>query len=244
MRGIAMLQRALSVSVALIVPLVLAEACGSEDGVAGPQGPGANYCPSCLSIVRGDLQEGAPGEELEQPFVLRAASLRGEPVAGATVTWTVWSGGGTVQYPVTVTDADGLAMTRFTPSTHRAVVRAKIDNIAVAPVDFHTLPRAMGVYARSMPSGTCGSCERYLFYPDSSFALRYSANNEFRGRFATQDSVISLTFEVPSWTASATLRGDSLVVRYSPVMGLSDFEDGVFVLERGTPLTVLAAGSR
>jgi hypothetical protein len=235
-----MLQRTLTVSVALIVPLVLAEACGGGEGPAAPQIPSATY----LSIVRGDLQEGAPGEELEQPFVLLAASLRGEPVAGATVTWTVSSGGGTVHSPVTVTDADGLAMTRFTPSTERAVVRAKIDGIAVAQVDFHTVPRAMGVYARSVSSGICGGCERYLFYPDSSFALRYSANIEFRGSFATRDSVISLTFEVPSWEASGTLRGDSLVVRYPLVMGLSDFEDGVFVLERGAPLTVLAARSR
>jgi len=234
-----MLQRVLSLYVALILPLGFVEACGS-DGVADPQVPSATY----LSIVRGDLQEGAPGEELEQPFVLRAVSLRGEPVAGATVTWTVWSGGGTVQSPVTVTDADGLAMTRFTPSTDRAVVRAKIDSIVLAQVDFHTLPRSIGVYARSGPSGICGDCERYLFYPDSSFALRYSANIEFRGRFATRDSVISLSFEVPSWEASGTLRGDSLVVRYSLVMGLSDFEDGLFVLERGAPLTVLAARSR
>ena len=56
--------------------------------------------------------------------------------------------------------------------------------------------------------------------------------------------VTSLTFEVPSWEASGTLRGDSLVVRYSLVMGLSDFDDGVFVLERGAPLSVVAAKSR
>jgi TolB protein len=87
------------------------------------------------------------------------------------------------------------------------------------------------------PGGTYRSpSSRYILYEDSTFALQYShIARPYTGRYSIADSLITLDFDAKAgqWQATGTLRGDSLTVKYNTDMMLSDFEDGVYVLEDG-----------
>jgi alpha-tubulin suppressor-like RCC1 family protein len=67
-----------------------------------------------LSVVSGDLQENARGEELERDITVRLVDGADQPVAGAEVRWRVLSGGGAVRDLVVTTDDGGNATTRWT----------------------------------------------------------------------------------------------------------------------------------
>jgi hypothetical protein len=216
---------------AAVVVLVLA--CGGPaDSPAAPVP--APAIPS-LSLVRGDNQESVPGEELASPLVVRVSHPTSS-AAGVRVTWRVESGGGAFRHSaITVTDAAGESWVHFTPATHRVAVSAAIDGTAGSVVLFRTVPRPLDVYFRISPSSGCGggpSCEEYTFFPDDTFVLRYSRGFAYEGTFSRLDSVLSLSFREPSWRATGTLRGDSLVVVYNVNASLSDFEDGTFVRVR------------
>jgi hypothetical protein len=210
---------------------VLAMACGAPDD--SPVAP-APAIPS-LSLVGGDNQESVPGEELASPLRVRVSHPTSS-AAGIRVTWRVESGSGAFRHSaVTVTDAAGEAWVHFTPATHRVAVSAAIDGAAGSVVLFRTVPRPLGVYFRIPPPSGCGggpSCEEYTLFPDDTFVLRYPQGFAYEGTFSRLDSVLSLSFREPTWRATATLRGDSLVVVYNANASLSDFENGTFVRGR------------
>jgi len=225
-----MFLRSLRIAVPLLLPLLLAEACGTDTVITGPQRQ-VWY----LSAFEGDKQEAAPGETLGQRFVVQARGGAG-PVAGVEITWSIESGEGVLESSVTTTDAEGLASTGFTTSTYRSTIRAKTGDPNVFPAFFRTVPRPLAVYARLVGQAICTGCERFVFFPDSSFGLRFSNGYGIDGSFTLQDSLILLNFSVGQ-QASAALRGDSLLVQYPTLMQLSDYENGTFVLERGVVLS-------
>ena len=47
---------------------------------------------------------------------------------------------------------------------------------------------------------------------------------------------LSLVFEEEDWRATATIRGDTLIVKYNANASLSDFEDGTFLRKEGSPV--------
>lgn len=67
-----------------------------------------------LTLVSGDSQAGTAGQLLPEPLVVRVLDQRGQPVAGAVVTWKVMTRGGLVPERTTSTDAQGYARTRWT----------------------------------------------------------------------------------------------------------------------------------
>lgn len=67
-----------------------------------------------LVRVRGNGQSGEPGEELDDPLVVRLVDRDGNGVAGQPVTWVVGGGGGSVASTTTITDGNGEAETRWT----------------------------------------------------------------------------------------------------------------------------------
>ena len=81
---------------------------------------------------------------------------------------------------------------------------------------------------------------RYLFFSDSTFLLQYASYRygifQYPGRFSRTDSVIAFFWQGAStagpWGSVATLRGDTLDVRYGALMIHSDFVDGRYVLVR------------
>ncbi|MCA9769531.1 MAG: Ig-like domain-containing protein, partial [Gemmatimonadetes bacterium] len=93
-------------AVAVLTFAAIATACGGGD--PPPSGPQPST-PSSLAVHGGSGQQAAAGEAvpLAPSVVVRDAA--GEPVAGVTVTFSVVSGGGTIQGATPATDASGVA---------------------------------------------------------------------------------------------------------------------------------------
>jgi hypothetical protein len=119
-----------------------------------------------------------------------------------------------------------------------------------APPEFPPLPRPGDVYVgpddlydllAATHHGRLAS--RYVFYDNGKFSLQFASSRaglfEYPGAWAPDGGQITLAFEGWStagpWQATATLRGDSLSVKYNIVMYLSDFIDGVYVRSPVTP---------
>lgn len=67
-----------------------------------------------LELVSGSAQSGPPGAPLPEPLRVRALSDAGQPAAGVTVNFAAAAGGGSVAPAAPVTDASGIAETRWT----------------------------------------------------------------------------------------------------------------------------------
>jgi hypothetical protein len=91
------------------------------------------------------------------------------------------------------------------------------------------------VFDRLSPSVYCSppACEFLVFYADRKFGVRYGEEWEYPGTYSRNGSLIDLAFKEESWRATATIRGDSLIVTYNANASLSDFEDGTFRLAQG-----------
>jgi len=108
------------------------------------------------------------------------------------------------------------------------------------PVPFPDLSRAGQIYVETQPlydfrrfNGTW-AVSRYVLYADSVFSLQFSSSQsgffEYLGHYSREGSSLTFAFDADSqWTASASMRGDSLSVQYSQWAVLSDFSDGVYV---------------
>lgn len=67
-----------------------------------------------LAAFSGVGQTGGAGDELPEPLNARLVDQFGVPMEGVSVTWTVLTGGGSVEPTVTLTDASGIATTQWT----------------------------------------------------------------------------------------------------------------------------------
>ena len=85
--------------------------------------------PRTLTKVPGRRQQGPAGTVLDQPFVVLVLDQYGDPLAGATVTFRVTAGGGTLSVTTATTDAEGRAATTLTlgsqPGTNTVVASVK-----------------------------------------------------------------------------------------------------------------------
>lgn len=185
-----------------------------------------------ISPVSGYYQEGIPGTPLSHPLVVWVSSNLG-PAAGLRVSWQVVSGAGEfIPAATVVTDATGEARVEFRPATHRTEIWATVGLIAGPPARFFTVPRPLATYTRPDPDRCGDRCDRYVFYPDSTFSLIYPQTAGYTGVFTRNDAVLNLMFDAdPYWIATGTFHGDSIRVVYNGHMSLSDFEDGLFLLE-------------
>ena len=88
--------------------------------------------PTSLVKVSGDNQTGHTGAALAHPFVIEVRDTNGDPVVGATVTFTVTRGGGSVNPETRRTNRRGRASTRLTlganPGTN--AVRVSVDGLS------------------------------------------------------------------------------------------------------------------
>ena len=82
---------------------------------------------------------------------------------------------------------------------------------------------------------------RFVLYDNGAFVLQYPSSSlgdgRFRGAYQDTNGVLMFLFEFEgrivgsAWDdATATLKGDSLTVRYRESMQHADFEDAVYVL--------------
>lgn len=220
---------------AITVLALMTASCSDETTDRTPTGAELELL---LYPVSGDGQVATPGERLSLPLVVQVRDVWGNGIAGERVVWSVTSGAGAFSPSgPTVTDTDGRTMTSFAPATARVELRAAIEGRAGSQVLFRTVPRQVASYERLSPSMGCNQavCEVLVFYADNSFGLRYQIAGvpEYPGTFARNGAVIELIFKQETWRAAATIRGDSLFVKYNDYASLSDFEDGTFRLTQG-----------
>ena len=115
---------------------LLAAGCDSPSG-AEPE-------PASIGIVSGENQQGTAGVPLAQPLVVRVLDEDERAAAGAEVTWTVVSGGGTVSPATSTVASDGTASTSWTLGSLSGpeVVRATVGTLA--PAEFTATSRGAG----------------------------------------------------------------------------------------------------
>lgn len=73
-----------------------------------------SYVPSAITAVGGNGQTAPVNGTLPQPIVVRVTDATGQPIRGALVRWTAGPASGAVSPQTAVTDAEGLAGTRWT----------------------------------------------------------------------------------------------------------------------------------
>src|SRR5687768_13501339 len=114
----------------LLASLTLATACGDDDGIVEPAAP------TTLSIVEGDDQSGAAGFPLERQLRVRVVSQDGDPLPGVLVTWTVVSGGGSLNDSTTLTNSAGEAVVSWTLGDAAGEQSVRATAAGIAPVTF------------------------------------------------------------------------------------------------------------
>jgi adhesin/invasin len=100
-------------SVAILALAALA-ACGNDSGTNV-----VTLTPTTLSITTGtNNQTGVVGTVLATPLSVKVVDQNGTAVSGATVSWVVGTGGGSVAAATSTTDANGIATIAWTlPNT-------------------------------------------------------------------------------------------------------------------------------
>jgi hypothetical protein len=83
-----------------------------------------NGIPATLTITWGNNQTGAPGSFVSQPLTVKITNTAGRPYTGGSVTYTVTSGGGTLQ--PTSTASPATTQTRVTESTGETRMHFKL----------------------------------------------------------------------------------------------------------------------
>jgi len=86
--------------------------CNSTAGPDVPEG---------ITAVSGNDQSAAVGTAVSNPLVVLVVNATGAPFSGATVTWTVTGGGGSVSDSTSVSDATGHATMTYTAGSSPAV---------------------------------------------------------------------------------------------------------------------------
>jgi hypothetical protein len=112
-------------------------ATASSDGLNGSPVTftGTAVAGSAASLVRvsGNNQTGRPGQELDEPLVVRLIDSQGNGIPNRAVSWVIGAGGGTVSSVTTMTDANGEASVRWTlgPETGTNTLNAVVSGIGV-----------------------------------------------------------------------------------------------------------------
>jgi alpha-tubulin suppressor-like RCC1 family protein len=105
-------------SAAAIMALAFAAtACNPESATTGPSGLSSKDFAANLRLVSGDQQLGPLAAALALPIVVRVVDAGGQPVQGATVSFSVRAGGGSVNPAANISGADGLVSATWTMGT-------------------------------------------------------------------------------------------------------------------------------
>jgi hypothetical protein len=88
-----------------------------------------------------------------------------------------------------------------------------------------------------------GYVSRFILYTDGTFALQFTGRGpplEYAGHYTRTDSEVTFDFYWKPWSispaaATASLRGDEMVVSYTEAMGWNDFIGGAYVHASETP---------
>ena len=121
-------------------------ASGSQDGTVKLWDTSEWLRPHPVDLVKisGDNQRGTPGATLANPLVVEVRDQYGNVFEGASVTFAVTEGEGTLSVKTAMTDANGRAQTTLTLGREQVVniVEVKISEIKVR---FVSLPESLGL---------------------------------------------------------------------------------------------------
>ena len=114
----------------LLLPFM---ACSGDDSRLQPE-----PVPTAIASNGGTDQIATPGSALALPLSVRVTDASGNPVAGAEVTWSVLTGGGTVSPALSTTNTDGVTTTTFTlgPIEGQQKAQAEANQLQGSPVVF------------------------------------------------------------------------------------------------------------
>jgi hypothetical protein len=86
---------------------------------------------SAIGIISGTGQTAVAGAVLAQPFIVEVLDQNADGMLGASVNWTIVTGGGSVTNTASFTDSAGQATTRYTagPVAGPATIRASVNGI-------------------------------------------------------------------------------------------------------------------
>lgn len=93
---------------------LVATACNRDSATTGPSGKVGKDFAANLRLISGDQQVGPLGAALTQPVVVKVVDAGGQAVQGATVTFSVRAGGGSINPAANVSDAAGLVSSTWT----------------------------------------------------------------------------------------------------------------------------------
>jgi len=145
------LLRPLAFSLGLAGAGALVYACSSK-GTTNPPPPHT----FTITKFLGDSQVGAAGTTLASVLVVYVKDERDSSVAGATVTWTATTGGGSVAAGTSVTDLDGHAQIQRTlgPAAGYQATTASLSGATGSPITFTSISQIQGAF--QIAAGTGG----------------------------------------------------------------------------------------
>ena len=126
------------IAVAQVFAAMIVASCGGEESTTGPR-------IATIAIVSGSGQTAAIGSTLSAPFVVLVVDQAGAPVVGATVTWTVLSGGGVITPSQSTTGNDGHASATLRLGTAAGTNRVEASLGNFQPVEFVATATAAGL---------------------------------------------------------------------------------------------------
>ena len=192
-----------------------------------------------FSVVSGEGQTGAAGEQLAQPLVVKVTKPNGSPQKGQIVNFRVVAGNGSVYGGASLTDDGGLAQELWTLGT-RAGEPQRVEVRAVDPITGQA--QVFAVFnARSIAGAAANIAivlgDNQTVYPTAT--AETSPTVQVTDRLGNPTSGVSVTF-TPDWnggtptpaTASTDARGRASV----------SWRVG-FVTQQGAHLTAAVAGS-
>jgi hypothetical protein len=120
-------------SILLLAAALLTGCAGDSPTGGGKKQP---VTPAQITVASGNEQKGTVGVELSSPLVVRVTGSDGKPMAGATVTWAVTGGDGSVASASATIDAAGQASAKWTLGTKAGENTATATVGSLAPVTF------------------------------------------------------------------------------------------------------------
>ena len=197
---------------------------GVQATVTGLSGVFVDFTASALagpatSIVAtgGDLQTATAGSTLPLSYAVRVTDGYDNPVANATVSWTIGSGGGSVSASVTASNASGNATTQRTLGTTTGTQTTTASVPGVTPVIFTaTATPSLGAAI----TGTISVVEQFLAPPAAtavSDATAFSVSPAPRTKSVTRRTAASLRATDPrSQLVRPRFTPDELIVTFHP----------------------------
>lgn len=119
-----------ALALAAFAAMLTVVACG-DDGPTEPAGS-----PTELAKVAGDGQAWFFSNALPDPYEVVVLDANGRGVPGVEVTWTVTSGGGTIEPAASTTSSDGVAAATHTLGPTEAVHTATASATGLSDVEF------------------------------------------------------------------------------------------------------------